>query len=98
MQISTFAINYQGLPFRESIFKNKALYYSLGATSAIAILAATEMFSELNDSMQLVPFPYEFKVKLISTMLLDYGIAWLVELLCAFAFSDNRPKAALVLD
>ena len=29
MQISTFAINYQGLPFRESLLKNKALYNSL---------------------------------------------------------------------
>lgn len=57
MQISTFAINYQGQPFRESLFQNKSLLYSLGAVSGIAVLAALEVSSELNEWMQLVPFP-----------------------------------------
>ncbi len=59
MQISTFAINYQGLPFRESLRQNKALYNSLLATATIAVLAASEMVPDLNEWMQLVPFPDE---------------------------------------
>lgn len=59
MQISTFAINYQGLPFRESIKQNKALYNSLMAVGGIAVAAATEFSEGLNDWMQLVPFPDE---------------------------------------
>ncbi|KAJ3378069.1 hypothetical protein HDU92_007711 [Lobulomyces angularis] len=98
MQISTFAINYQGLPFRESLQQNKSLYYSLGGTSAIAILAATEWSPELNEWMQLVPFPEEFRQKLILTMVLDYSLAWVVEQICSYLFSDNKPKSSLLLN
>jgi manganese-transporting P-type ATPase len=59
MQISTFAINYQGLPFREPITKNKAMYNSLVGVSLIAFAAAAELSQDLNDWMQLVPFPDE---------------------------------------
>lgn len=59
MQISTFAINYQGLPFRESLFQNKSLFYSLASVSSIAILAGLEVSEDLNEWMQLVKFPDE---------------------------------------
>ncbi|TPX56048.1 hypothetical protein PhCBS80983_g04821 [Powellomyces hirtus] len=95
MQISTFAINYQGLPFRESIFNNKALYNSLVAVGGIAVLAASEFSDALNEWMQLVPFPDEFRYKLIATMALDFGGAWAVEQVCTYLFSDARPKASL---
>ncbi|TPX66718.1 hypothetical protein SpCBS45565_g04261 [Spizellomyces sp. 'palustris'] len=95
MQISTFAINYQGLPFRESIFQNKALYNSLMAVGAIAVAAASELSEGLNEWMQLVPFPDEFRYKLLVTMALDFGGAWVIEQICTKLFSDNRPKASL---
>ncbi|KAI8905470.1 hypothetical protein EDD86DRAFT_193919 [Gorgonomyces haynaldii] len=59
MQISTFAINYQGLPFREPLTKNKSMYNSLLAVTAIAFCAAAEIIPELNDYMELVTFPEE---------------------------------------
>ncbi|KAJ3156879.1 hypothetical protein HDU86_003414 [Geranomyces michiganensis] len=95
MQISTFAINYQGLPFRESIFNNKALYHSLMAVGAVAVLAAMEWSDALNEYMQLVPFPDEFRTKLMTTMALDFGGAWLVEQACSWFFSDSKPKPSL---
>ncbi|KAH6569325.1 hypothetical protein BASA50_003384 [Batrachochytrium salamandrivorans] len=95
MQISTFAINYQGLPFRESLVKNKAMFNSLVVVGAIAFAAAFEFSDELNGWMQLVPFPDEFRTKLLLTMALDYGIAWCIEMTCSFLFSDNRAKASL---
>ncbi|KAJ3085284.1 hypothetical protein HK102_000140 [Quaeritorhiza haematococci] len=97
MQISTFAINYQGLPFRESLRQNKALYNSLMTVGFIAVLAATEFSPALNDWMQLVPFPEEFRNKLLITMGLDFGVAWLIEQVTSALFSDNRPKASLGL-
>ena len=95
MQISTFAINYQGLPFRESIFQNKALYNSLLVVTFVAFAAALEISSDLNDTMQLVPFEEEFRMKLLSVMVLDFGLAWLIEMICWKLFSDFKPKASL---
>ncbi|CAG8712951.1 24317_t:CDS:10, partial [Gigaspora margarita] len=42
MQVSTFAINYQGHPFRESLKENTTLYYGLLSVGAIALSGATE--------------------------------------------------------
>eukprot|EP00842_Homolaphlyctis_polyrhiza_P005150 jgi/Hompol1/5636/HPOL_004583-RA len=95
MQISTFAINYQGQPFRESLFKNKAMFNSLAIVGAIAFAAASEVSEDLNDWMQLVPFPDEFRFKLLATMGLDYFLAWTVEMVTAWLFSDNKAKASL---
>lgn len=57
MQVSTFAINYQGYPFRERIQDNKALYYGLMSVGGIALAGATEMWPEVNDQLKLVRFP-----------------------------------------
>ena len=95
MQISTFAINYQGQPFRESILQNRTMFNSLVGVAAIAFGAAAEISDDLNDWMQLVPFPDEFRNKLLATMALDYGLAWIIEMSCSFLFSDNRAKPSL---
>jgi cation-transporting ATPase 13A1 len=95
MQISTFAINYQGKPFRESILKNKSMINSLLIVFFIAFAAAAELNDELNSTMQLVPFPAEFRNKLLITMSLDFGVAWLIEYVCWFFFSNNKPQQSL---
>ncbi|KAJ3051115.1 hypothetical protein HK097_007915 [Rhizophlyctis rosea] len=95
MQISTFAINYQGPPFRESILQNKALYHSLASVAAIAVVAASEFSEDLNKWMQLVEFPGDFRYKLMGTMALDYVGSWVIEQICSYLFSDNKPKASL---
>ncbi|CAG8522745.1 9987_t:CDS:10 [Ambispora gerdemannii] len=93
MQVSTFAINYQGHPFRESLRENTFLYYGLLGVGAIAIAGATEFVPELNSWLSLVPQPFDFKTKLTATMLLDFGLAWVVEIICKFFFAHNKPKA-----
>lgn len=57
MQVSTFAINYQGHPFRERIQDNKALYYGLMSVGGVALAGATELWPEVNEQLQLVKFP-----------------------------------------
>ncbi|KAI9343312.1 hypothetical protein DFJ73DRAFT_841861 [Zopfochytrium polystomum] len=95
MQISTFAINYQGEPFRESLMKNRSLYMSIRIVVAIAGAAALEVSPALNEWMQLVPFPEDFKWKLVATLVFDFGGAWVVEQVCSYFFSDNSPRKEL---
>lgn len=91
-QISTFSINYQGRPFRESIRENRGMYWGLILTSGVAASCATEFIPELNEKMRLVPFSMEFKVVLSTLMIVDYAGCWLIEQVLKWGFSDFRPK------
>lgn len=91
-QISTFSINYQGRPFRESIRENKAMYWGLVAASGVAFSCATEFIPEMNEKLRLVPFSTEFKATLTVLMVFDYAGCWLIENVLKRFFSDYRPK------
>ncbi len=64
----------------------------------ITVVAATEFFPPLNEWMQLVPIPSDFKTKLLTTMALDFSLSWVWETLCDRLFSDNRPRMELLED
>jgi len=98
MQISTFAINYEGRPFREGIRENKALFNSLLIVTGIAVAAGLELSPSLNEKMQLVPFPEEFKTKLVSSMAFDFFGAGFIELITKKLFCNDKPKKELLLD
>ena len=53
-QVSTFAINFQGRPFREGISENRALWWGLVGASAVAFSGATDFVPELNRWLQIV--------------------------------------------
>ncbi|KAK4541847.1 hypothetical protein LTR36_007379 [Oleoguttula mirabilis] len=91
-QISTFAINYQGRPFRESIKENKGMYWGIVLVTAVAFSCATEFVPEINTQLKLVPFSYEFKVTMCAVMVLDYAGCWVIEKVLKNLFSDFRPK------
>ncbi|PGH23101.1 hypothetical protein AJ80_02875 [Polytolypa hystricis UAMH7299] len=91
-QISTFSINYQGRPFRESIRENRGMYWGLILTSGVAFSCATEFIPELNEKLRLVPFTADFKFTLTALMVVDYAGCWIVENFLKRNFSDYRPK------
>ncbi|EGP83921.1 uncharacterized protein MYCGRDRAFT_101482 [Zymoseptoria tritici IPO323] len=91
-QISTFAINYQGRPFRESIKENKGMYWGIVLVTSVAFSCATEFVPEINEQLKLVPFTTEFKVLLCSAMVSDYLGCLVVEKILKWSFSDYRPK------
>lgn len=91
-QISTFAINYQGRPFRESLSENKGMYYGIVGVSALAFVCSLELIPEINEGMKLVPFSDEFKTHMTASMVLDYGLCWVIEIGLKRFFSDYRPR------
>lgn len=56
--MSTFAVNFQGRPFREGITENPALYYGLLSVAGVAICGATDFIPELNRWLQLVEMDF----------------------------------------
>lgn len=91
-QISTFAINYQGRPFRESIKENKGMYYGILMVTGVAFSCATEFVPEINEQLSLVPFTTEFKITMCVVMVLDYVGCWVIEKTLKVLFSDYKPK------
>ncbi|KAK7420441.1 putative cation-transporting ATPase 1 [Neonectria magnoliae] len=91
-QISTFAINYQGRPFRESLSENKGMYYGILGVSGLSFVCALELIPEINQGMKLVPFSDEFKTNMTAVMVLDYGVCYLIEIVLKKLFSDYRPR------
>lgn len=96
-QVSTFAVNYIGAPFKEDIKDNKGMYYGILGVAALAFLGLTEFFPELNEAIKFVKMTPEFKTKLTGVMLLDFGLAWGVEKGFKFFFMDGD-AADIALD
>ncbi|KKA30914.1 hypothetical protein TD95_002619 [Thielaviopsis punctulata] len=91
-QISTFAVNYQGRPFRESISENKGMYYGILGVSGLAFVCSLELMPEINEKMSLVPFTEEFRTKMTATMVIDYVACYCIEFVLKRLFSDFRPR------
>ncbi len=91
-QISTFAINYQGRPFRENLSENRGMYLGILGVSGLAFACSTELIPELNEQMKLVPFTDGFKLRMTATMIIDYAGCWVIEKGLKWGFSDYRPK------
>ncbi|UPL03706.1 hypothetical protein LCI18_014640 [Fusarium solani-melongenae] len=91
-QISTFAINYQGRPFRESLSENKGMFYGIVGVSGLAFACALELFPDINSGMKLVPFSEEFKTNMTAVMVIDYAACWIIEVGLKKFFSDYRPR------
>ena len=91
-QVSTFAINFQGRPFREGIRENPALYYGLLSASAVAFGGAMELVPEMNSWLQIVKMTFGFQVRLTLAMVLDFAGCWVVEVVCKHLFADLEPK------
>lgn len=98
-QVSTFAVNYQGRPFRQSLRENRGMYYGLLAVGALALSGSTEFVPEINEALKLVPMVDTFKFQLTLAMLLDLGVCWSIELVLKYFFMDYKPSdIALRLD
>lgn len=91
-QISTFAINYQGRPFREGIKENRSMYWGLVLVSGVAFSCSTEFIPEINEKLKMVPFTTAFKINMTAIMIIDYVGCYVVENVLKRAFSDYRPK------
>ncbi|TIB39582.1 hypothetical protein E3P86_01063 [Wallemia ichthyophaga] len=90
-QVSTFAINYQGRPFRESLRENPPLLYGLMGASAVSFCGATDFIPEMNRWLQIVEMTYGFQLRLCGSMVLDFTLCYAVEIGCKKLFANLNP-------
>jgi manganese-transporting P-type ATPase len=57
LQVSTFAVNYKGHPFMESLRENRLLMYSILASSGVVLCLALNLVPDLQSAFQIIDFP-----------------------------------------
>ncbi|XP_047740835.1 endoplasmic reticulum transmembrane helix translocase [Hyalella azteca] len=95
LQISTFAINYRGRPFMESLRENKALLGSLLGTGGLVMALALGLIPAFAQQFEIVDFPPEFRVLLVQVLLADVSLSFLADRMCLFLFGEGKLRADL---
>ncbi|XP_057727468.1 probable manganese-transporting ATPase PDR2 isoform X2 [Arachis stenosperma] len=91
LQVATFAVNYMGHPFNQSISENKPFRYALIAAVGFFTAITSDLFRDLNDWLKLVPLPVGLRDKLLIWALLMFLICYSWERLLRWAFPGKIP-------
>ncbi|CAK9815789.1 Endoplasmic reticulum transmembrane helix translocase [Anthophora quadrimaculata] len=92
IQISTFAINYQGHPYMESLLQNKSLLYCLSGSSIVIMGIACGFLPGLAALFEIVDFPSDFRRLLVQVLIADFVIAYMVDRICSWLFGERRQQ------
>ena len=90
LQLSTFAINYRGQPYMESLVQNKSLLYSLICSAAVILGLACGLLPELAAQFEIVDFPSDFRKLLVQVLVADFVLAYVVDRVCLWLFGEGR--------
>ncbi|KAL6511787.1 putative manganese-transporting ATPase pdr2 [Orobanche gracilis] len=91
LQVATFAVNYMGHPFNQSITQNRPFSYALVAAFGFFTVITSDLFRDLNDWLKLVPLPKEFRNKLMMWAFLTFVVCYTWEKLLRWAFPGRMP-------
>merc|ERR1719402_944666 len=79
LQVSTFAINYRGHPFMESLTENRSLLYSLAGAGGFVVMLALGWLPEFSEQFSVVDFPAEYRSILVQVLAVDAAAAFLID-------------------
>merc|ERR1719192_1459965 len=79
LQVSTFAINYRGQPFMESLTENRPLLYSLAGAGGFVVMLALGWLPEFSNQFSIVDFSDEYRSILIQVLITDAAAALCVD-------------------
>lgn len=91
LQVATFAVNYMGHPFNQSVSENKPFMYALSAAVVFFTVITSDLFRDLNDSLKLVPLPLGLRDKLLLWALLMFLCCYSWERLLRWTFPGRIP-------
>ncbi|XP_033335315.1 endoplasmic reticulum transmembrane helix translocase [Megalopta genalis] len=89
IQVFTFAINYRGYPYMESLWQHKSLLYSFVGTIAV-ILGLCGFVPDLAAQFEIVEFPSDFRNLLVEVLLANLVIAYIADRACLRLFGEGR--------
>eukprot|EP01018_Ginkgo_biloba_P035540 Gb_23784 [translate_table: standard] len=92
IQVATFAVNYMGHPFNQSIRENKPFFYALTAAVLFFTAITSDIFRSLNDWLKLVPLPQPFGSKLLLWAVLMMTSCLIWEQVLRWLFPGKMPS------
>lgn len=91
LQVATFAVNYMGHPFNQSVMENKPFLYALLSAVGFFVVITSDLFRNLNDSLKLVPLPVGLRNKLLVWAFVMFLACYSWERLLRWAFPGKIP-------
>ncbi|XP_071710004.1 probable manganese-transporting ATPase PDR2 [Rutidosis leptorrhynchoides] len=91
IQVATFAVNYMGHPFNQSISENKPFKLALMGAVVFFTVITSDVFRDLNDWLKLVPLPRELRDKLLIWAALMFFGCYTWERFLRWAFPGKMP-------
>ncbi|KAF5792044.1 putative P-type Na(+) transporter [Helianthus annuus] len=91
IQVATFAVNYMGHPFNQSISENKPFKIALFGAVVFFTVITSDLFRDLNDWLKLVPLPRELRDKLLIWAALMFLGCYTWERFLRWAFPGKMP-------
>lgn len=91
IQVATFAVNYMGHPFNQSISENKPFCYALLAAVGFFTAITSDLFRDLNDWLKLVPMPRGLRDKILIWAFLMFLCCYAWERFLRWAFPGKMP-------
>lgn len=90
MQTATFAINYKGQPFMESLLQNRALLWALLLSASAVLGLLSGACPELNLGFGLVEIPAEFRLLILAVLAADFLLAFSVDRILQLLLGSSR--------
>jgi len=90
LQVSTFAINYRGHPFMESLTDNRPLLYSLAGAGGFVVMLALGWLPEFSNHFSIVDFSDEYRSILIQVLITDAAAAFCVDRVLQWLAGEGR--------
>ena len=78
LQVSTFAVNYKGHPFMESLRENRLLMYSILASSGVVLCLALNLVPDIQSAFQIIDFPDDVSRIIKGLILINFSSPFLV--------------------
>merc|ERR1711988_1097909 len=93
--ISVFFANYKGRSWMKGMLENHALFLSVFLCIGGVVVASWEMVPQLNDLIQLAPFPDDaYRYKVVFLIMATIAGTFLWDRLCVLLFAPRIAKAA----
>lgn len=89
-QISVYVLNYKGRPYMQGIFDNKPLLNSLLVSGAILFVCTAELSSDLNEYMELTPWPSpDLQLRVAGIIIFDLVGSLIADRLATLLFASR---------